>query len=79
MKKLQVSEFKSNFSEVLNHVRKGGEIAITYGKKKETVAVLIPFGKYKSKNRRKLGLLENKASFIIKDSFEISDEELVDL
>lgn len=77
MKSLQVGELKRKFSEILDDIRQGEEITITFGKKKEKVAVLVPFGKYAKKNKRKLGLLENKASFRIKNDFEISDEEFL--
>jgi len=46
MKALQVGEFKSKFSEILKDIRNGKDIAITYGKKKEKVAVLISVDKY---------------------------------
>jgi len=77
MRTLQVGEFKRKFSDILDHVRHGEEIAITFGKKKEKVAILIPYEKYQKKNNRKLGLLENKASYHIKNDFEISDEEFL--
>lgn len=77
MKTLQVGEFKKNFSEVLDTVRDGEEVTITYGKKKEKVAILVPYEKYHKKNKRKLGLLENKATYRISEDFEISDEDLL--
>ena len=79
MKTLQVGKFKSKFSEILKDVSQGEDVAVTYGKKKEKIAVLVSFDKYKKKNKRKLGLLKNKASFKINDDFEINDNELLDL
>lgn len=79
MKTLQVGEFKRRFSEMLDSVRKGEEIAITFGKKKEKVAVIIPYEVYKKTSKRRLGLLENKASFEIREDFELSDEEFLGL
>jgi antitoxin (DNA-binding transcriptional repressor) of toxin-antitoxin stability system len=76
MKTLPVGEFKSHFSEIIGKVKKGEEIAISYGKKKEKVAVLVPYLKYAQKSKRKLGLLEHKASFVIHPDFKISDDEL---
>jgi len=76
MKNLQVGEFKSKFSKVLEDIKKGREITISFGKKKEKIAVIIPYSKYKKSINRKLGILENKASFKIKENFSISDEEL---
>lgn len=77
MKNMQVGEFKSKFSKVLEDIKKGEEITISFGKKKEKIAVIIPYSKYKKNIHRKLGILENKASFAIKDNFSLSDEELL--
>ena len=79
MKTLTVGELKTHFSEVLGLVRKGEEIALSYGKKKEKVAVILPYDHYKPKAERQLGLLKGKAGCVIKDDFEISDEEMVSL
>jgi len=77
MKNLQVGEFKSKFSKVIEDIRNGEEITISFGKKKEKIAVLIPYSKYKKKSQRKLGILENKASFKLDKDFKISDDELL--
>jgi prevent-host-death family protein len=77
MKTLSVGEFKKSFSEVIKEVRRGEEVAVSFGKKKERIAVLIPFEKYRRAKKRKLGILEAKASFSIKKGFEITDEELL--
>lgn len=78
MKIFQVGEFKSKFSKILEEVKLGQEIAISFGKKKEKIAVIIPFSKYKKKNKRKLGILEKRASFKIIGDFSITDESLLD-
>jgi len=77
MKNMQVGELKSKFSKVLEDIKKGEEITISFGKKKEKIAVIIPYSKYKKNIHRKLGILENKASYEIKDKFSITDEELL--
>ena len=58
METLSIGELKSRFSEVINELRKGSEIIVSYGKKKEKVAVLIPYDQYKNKPERKLGILK---------------------
>jgi prevent-host-death family protein len=78
MKTLPVGEFKTHFSEVIDDVRAGEEIIITYGKKKEQVAVVIPYSSYKKRNKIKLGLLKNK-NYKILDSFEMTEDELLGL
>ncbi len=77
MKTFAIGEFKAQFSEIIERVRSGEEIIISYGKKKENVAVLIPYAAYKTKKIR-LGLLKDK-SLIIHDDFKMSEEELLEL
>ncbi|MEM7798860.1 MAG: type II toxin-antitoxin system prevent-host-death family antitoxin [Chloroflexota bacterium] len=77
MKTYAVGDFKTHFSEILELVRSGEEIIISYGKKKENVAVLIPYAAYKTKKIR-LGLLRDK-SLKIYDDFKMTEEELLGL
>lgn len=77
MKTFGVGEFKAHFSEIIEQVRSGEEIVITYGKKKEQVAVVIPYSAYKTK-RIQLGLLQDK-TLKIHDDFEMTGEELLGL
>ncbi len=79
MKTFQVGELKSKFSQVLEYLKNGEEVTISFGKKKEKVAVIVPYAKYKKSIKRKLGILKNKASFEIHADFTITDEELLQL
>ena len=79
MQTMTVSQFKSHFSEVLDLVLHGEDVAISYGKKKERVAVLVPFANYEGKPQRTLGLLAGKASFAMANDFKVSDDELLSL
>ena len=74
---MQVGEFKARFSEVLDEVKKGREIGIAYGRKKQTIAVLVPFDTYRSRTKRKLGLYKGKATVVFKDDFKMTDEEFL--
>jgi len=76
MQTMTVGEVKAHFSEVLDMVQRGEDVVISYGKKKEKIAVLVPFSHYQGKPQRKLGLLAGKATFSFRD-FAISDEELL--
>lgn len=76
MKTLQVGEFKTHFSKVISDVKSGEKIIITYGKKKENVAVIIPYKEYIKKNSIALGLLSDK-KMQIKDDFKITEEEFI--
>lgn len=75
MKILSVGEFKANFSEVLKKVLSGEEIGISYGKKKEIVAKLVP--KTTKKAKRKIGILEGKGKVIFSHDFKMTGEEFL--
>ena len=79
MKTLQSAEAKTHFSSVLKDIEAGNEVAITYGKRKETVAVIIPYKKWKKGQKRHLGSLEGKMSVKFTDDFSMTDEELTGL
>jgi antitoxin (DNA-binding transcriptional repressor) of toxin-antitoxin stability system len=74
---LSIGELKSRFSEVLGLLREGQEIIVSYGKKKEKVAVLVPYNHYKAKPERQLGLLKGLGSCVIHEDFKIDDEEML--
>lgn len=77
MKTMTVGEFKSHFSEVLEQVKAGEEIAVTYGKKKEVVGYFL--SEKPQKPKRKLGILEGKIEVIFKPDFEMTTEEFLGL
>ncbi|MDR1922952.1 MAG: type II toxin-antitoxin system prevent-host-death family antitoxin [Planctomycetaceae bacterium] len=79
MKTLQSTDANVHFSTILKEVEAGNEIAIVHGKKKQTVAVIIPYEKWKKGQKRKLGSLEGKMSVNFSDDFAITDDELVNL
>lgn len=77
MKTIMVGELKKNLTKVLAIINEGEEVTISSGnKKKKNIAVLVPFDKYTGKNKRRLGILEKKASFSLREDFKITDEEL---
>ena len=79
MKTLQSAEAKTHFSSILKDIEAGNEVAIVYGRKKETVAVIIPYKKWKNNQKRRLGTLEGKMSVKFAKDFSITDEELINL
>ena len=76
METLTVGDFKANFSEVLKKVQNGEEIAISFGKKKEIVARLVP-GTGQKKEKRKIGIFEGKGKVVFKNNFSITEEEML--
>jgi len=77
MQTLTIGELKTSFSEVLKKIRSGQKIVISYGKKREKVAVIVPYSAYASIPKRSLGLLKGRAECIIHDDFEISEKEML--
>jgi prevent-host-death family protein len=73
---MTVAEFKTRFSEVLEEVRHGESIAVTYGRSKKTVAIIQPPAR-KRKKGRSLGMLKGKASFEIQPNFEMNEAEFL--
>jgi len=78
MERMTVGEFKAHFSEVLKKVQAGKEIGISYGRKKEIVARLVPPELNKG-IKRKIGLLEGKASVKFGKNFKMTEEDLLGL
>jgi len=77
MQTLTIGELKTSFSEVLKKIRSGQKIVISYGKKREKVAVIVPYSAYAYTSERSLGLLKDRAGCIIHDDFEISEKEML--
>jgi len=77
MEILSVGEFKSRFSEVLKKVASGQEIGISYGKRKEVIAKIIP--ETEKKRKRKIGFLEDKVKVKFSKDFKITEEEFLSL
>jgi len=77
MKTMAVGALKANFSEILDEIRGGEEIIVSFGKKHEKIAVIIPYSKYKVGNMRKLDILAKKANYEIADDYSMSDEDLL--
>lgn len=77
MKSIQVGELKARFSEVLSEVRAGKTVVISYGRKHEKVAALVPYPFATQPVARALGVLAGRARARFAKDFSISDEELL--
>jgi prevent-host-death family protein len=77
MKTMQVGELKARFSEVVEEVKNGEEIVISYGKRRENVAVIIPYATYRKKNKVKLGILQGRAQVTFAEDFKMDSGELL--
>ncbi len=76
MRTYTVGELKSNFSDILERVRSGENIAIAFGKKKEIVAYLVPRSSRAGK-KRPVGLLDGKAKITFSENFKMTEEEFL--
>lgn len=77
MRIVTIGELKTHFSEVLEQVKHGDTVVISYGRKREKVAALIPYRQLELTRPRSLGLLEGRAQCRVSDDFSMSDEELL--
>jgi antitoxin (DNA-binding transcriptional repressor) of toxin-antitoxin stability system len=77
MKTFQVADAKTHFSTLLKDVGAGHEIAISYGKQREKIAVIVPYTLWKKSKPRKLGTLEGKGTVSFHDDWYMTDEEFL--
>jgi len=75
MKTMAVGELKTHFSEILSEVRNGKKVGIMYGRKKEPVAMIVPYSDEKQ-TERKIGVLDGKVTIQFRDDFAMTAEEL---
>ena len=75
MEAMPVGKLKTNFSEVLEKVMSGERVGILYGRKKNPVAMIVPY-KEEKKAERKIGILNGKTQIKFKDDFEMTPDEL---
>jgi len=78
MKTMSVGEFKTHFSEVIEQVKAGEKIEVTFGKKKEVVGY-FSLKEQGTKPKRTLGILDGKASVVFHEDFKMTDEEFLGL
>ncbi|MDA8409713.1 MAG: type II toxin-antitoxin system prevent-host-death family antitoxin [Treponema sp.] len=77
MKTLPVAEVRTHFSSLLKEVEMGNEIGITFGRRKETIAVIVPIEEYKKIKLRKYGTLEGKMEIAFSDDWSMTDQDLL--
>ncbi len=72
---MTVGEFKSQFSQVLEEIKRGGKIAITFGRKKEIVGYFA--SEIAQKPKRSLGILKDDAKVIFNEDFKITENDFL--
>lgn len=78
MKTMTVGDLKTHFSQIIQEVQSGEEIAVAYGKKKEIVAYLIPKS-HKKPTKRILGILADKGRVTFSEDYKMTEEEFLGL
>lgn len=78
MKTMHIGEFKAQFSDVVDWVKKGDTIRVVKGKTKALVGYFMKNEQTIEKPKRKLGTLSHLGIKIKKEDLEWSDEELKD-
>ena len=78
MKTLSVAELKAQFSDVLTRMAADGEpVAISFGRRKQKVAALVPYQMLHAPRPRALGPLQGRARFTLRKDFALSDDEFL--
>jgi prevent-host-death family protein len=77
METITLADAKTRFSAILKDVRSGNEVAISYGKQKEKIAVIIPYKTWKKSKKRQLGTLKGIAAVGFSKHFLMTDEEVL--
>lgn len=77
MKTYGIGELRANLPAVLEEACAGEEIAVSYGRRKEKVALIVPFIGSRAGKNRWLGLFKGKARCQIHRDFSIADEDLL--
>ena len=78
MKTVPVAEVRSNLSTLLKEVESGKEIGISFGRRRETIAVIVSIAEYKKIKERRLGSLAGRLTVEFKDDWKMTDDELLD-
>jgi hypothetical protein len=76
MKTMTVGEFKTRFSDVVDWIKQGKKIAVTYGKKKEVIGYFIP-ELPESDSKRNLGIMKGKAKVSFHPGFKMDEKEFL--
>ena len=74
---IPVGKLKARFAAVLATVRAGGSVIVSYGRKHESGAALVPLGQLRQPVARRLGSLAGRASVAFASDFEMTEEEFL--
>lgn len=78
MTSLAINDLKYDLGNMMNILKSGESIELKEDAGSEAFAIIMPLVN-KSKNKRKIGILDGKVNYEIKDDFEMTEEELIGL
>lgn len=73
MRIMTTADVKAHFAEVLERVKSGETVIVSYGRRKEKIAAIVPYAQVATQGPRPLGLLQGKVRYRIGDDFAITD------
>jgi antitoxin (DNA-binding transcriptional repressor) of toxin-antitoxin stability system len=79
MKTISLAEAETDVKSFLYDIASGNELTITNDKNEEKIAVIIPYEKWETTSKRRLGTLQKRGSVVFEDDFSMTAEELVGL
>ena len=78
MKTMTTADFKANFSSVVDELKRGNKVVITYGRKKVPLATIIPQSQLEKPNHSvRVGALKSQGWTYALNDFEMTEEELI--
>lgn len=78
MKTLSVAKLKAQFSSVVDDLKQGKEVEVTYGRNKVPLATIVPQSKMPTPDYSiELGTLQKQGRELDMKNFEMTDEEFL--
>lgn len=78
MTSLAINDLKYDLGNMLNILESGESIELKEDTGSAAFAIIMPLVN-KSTNKRNIGILDGKVNYVIKDNFEMTEEELIGL
>jgi antitoxin (DNA-binding transcriptional repressor) of toxin-antitoxin stability system len=73
----KVGEFKSRFSEMVKRVERGESVAVTYGRKRNPVAMLVSPASIVPAQKRQLGKFADRLEVEFPEDWKMTEEEFL--
>ena len=77
MKTMAVGELKTHFASVLEEVKAGHTIAVSFGRAHRKIAMIVPYPHSRTSSARKLGILSGRGTCRLARNSRLTDEAFV--